>query len=146
MPHWREMMDSKSKYVAAWDLKGKDVTLRIAKVSGEVIEDKLKGTKDRKPAIYFEPRPGSKEACKPLVCNVTNAKVITAIYGTADVSKWFGKLITLYPTTTTVGGELRDCVRVRPMMPRDEPAKASAQRDVDPADDVERLNDPSDEP
>lgn len=138
MPHWREMMDSKSPYVAAHDLKGREVVLRISKVVGGVVEDHLKGTKDRKPLIHFEPRPGADKACKPLVCNVTNAKAISAMYGN-DVTKWSKKLIAIYPTTTSVGGEVKDCVRVRPNKPSEDSFSKSG---ADPSEDDSRLDHP----
>lgn len=148
MPHWREWMDNKSDYVKAWDLKGREVTLQIAKAQQGTIEDKKKRKKDRMPVVYFVAKPG-KEACKPLGMNVTNCKTVSGMYGN-DPTKWPGKWITLYPTTTDSSDGVVDCIRIRPMVPqdtRDDSPKADKQptRDIDPADDVERLNDPSDE-
>ena len=49
---------------------------------------------------------------------VTSSKVIQDLYG-KDPREWIGKSITIYPTTCRgVGGDMVDCVRVRPEIPR----------------------------
>lgn len=107
MPDFRSFFDQ--PYVGAWDLNGKDVTVTISKVAGgEVMGDG--GRKSRKLILYFEGKD------KPMVCNKTNGKTIAALYGN-DASDWIGKSITLYPTTTTMGSETKDCIRVRPRVP-----------------------------
>lgn len=109
MPHWREMQDNNNRYVAAFDLKGKDWTLRIVEVKSEQV-DNQKGDKKRKVVVYFE------KAEKPFLSNTTNCKTIASLYGT-NVDGWKGRSVTLYPTTTTAFGEVVDCIRVRPMKP-----------------------------
>lgn len=110
MPHWREMQDNNNRYVAAFDLKGKEVTVKIADVKSEKVDD-VKGNSKRKVIVYFE------RAEKPFLSNTTNCKTIAALYGT-NVDGWKGKSITLYPTTTSAFGEVVDCIRVRPTAPR----------------------------
>ena len=107
MPHFRELMDNDNKYVAAFDLKGKDVTLTIKDVKSEKVESN-KGDAKRKVIVYFD------AAKKPFLANTTNCKTIAALYGT-DVEMWKGKAITLYPTTTSAFGEVVECIRVRPV-------------------------------
>jgi hypothetical protein len=96
-------------YVAAYDLGGKDVTVTITKViAGDLTDNK--GKKTKKPLVYFE------GAEKALVLNATNGKTIAGMYGNI-CEDWIGKRITMFPTTTDVGGETKECIRVRPKIP-----------------------------
>ncbi len=108
MPHWRTMQDNDNRFVAAFDLGGKDVTLTIKEVKTEKV-DSQKGESKRKVAVYFD------GARKPLLANVTNCKTIANLYGT-DTDRWKGKTITLYPTTTSAFGEVVECIRIRPIV------------------------------
>jgi hypothetical protein len=49
---------------------------------------------------------------KRLVLNATNAKLIGAMHGD-EMDLWIGKVIKLYPTTTTMNGSVVPCIRVR---------------------------------
>lgn len=105
---WRAMMDK--TFIGSWDLGDKDFTLTIKEVKPMKMRS-AKGDGDKnKPVIWFE------EAQKPLVANATNCKIIAALY-TNDTRKWVGKKITLYKTTTQLGRDTVDCVRVRPTTP-----------------------------
>lgn len=106
--HWKSLTDR--EYIFAFDLKGMDVTVTIAKVvAGELTS--TGGRKTKKPVVFFE----DKE--KGLALNATNAKTIATLYGNY-VEKWIGQTITIYPTTTTMGGETVECIRVRPKLPK----------------------------
>jgi hypothetical protein len=113
------------KYLGAWNLvdgdgKKKDYTLTISDVKAEkvVLEG---GQQNKKPLIRFE------RTELPMVCCKTNAKTIAAMYGN-DTSKWVGRRITLFATTTQVGGQEKDCIRVRPTIPTEKEApRAPAQ-------------------
>lgn len=125
MPHWKTMMDK--EFMGAHDLEGRERTLEIANVTaGEVIGEGNK--KSKKPVASFA------NAKKKLALNSTNCKTIAALYGN-DTVQWRGKLITIYPTTTKFGGEVVDCIRVKPVMP---PASKSA-----PANDAARNDQPA---
>jgi len=109
MPDYRTMYDN--AYLYAFDLQGRDVTVEIAKVvGGELVGEG--GRKSKKPIVHF------KDKERGLALNKTNGKAIAAMYGT-DTSKWIGKRVTLYPTTTQFGGETKDCIRVRPGVPKE---------------------------
>jgi len=114
MAHFMTMFDP-SKYVAAWELNGREVTLTIAKVERGEIQSERGSAK--KAVITF------KEAQKPFIANKTNCRVIASLYGT-DTTKWVGQRITIYPTTTTAKGETVECIRVRNVAP---PEKGAAQ-------------------
>lgn len=97
-------------YIFAFDLNGKDVNVRIKQVkAGTLVGER--GKKDKKPVAYFH----GKE--KALALNATNCKTIATMYGN-DVDDWVDKWITLYPTTTEMGGQTVECIRVRPRAPQ----------------------------
>jgi hypothetical protein len=98
-------------FLGSWDVPaGKDLVLTIAKVEGKTLTS-ARGS-NKKPVISFaEPNRA------PMIANKTNSKVIATLYG-KDVTKWIGKQIAVYATTTSVGGETTDCLRVRPMVPQ----------------------------
>lgn len=107
MPHWKSMVDR--DYIFAFDLNGKDVSVEITRVvAGELTGQG--GRKSKKPIAYFKGKD------KGLALNATNCKTIAALYGN-DTTNWVGKRITLYPTTTTMGSETVECIRVRPRAP-----------------------------
>lgn len=111
MPDFRSMFDS--KYLGAFhlvDAQGnkKDTTVTIAKVEAQKI--KSERGEDKKPVVFFEGHD------LPLICNKTNGKVIAGMYGN-ETRGWIGKRITLFSTTTSVGGKECDCIRVRPTIP-----------------------------
>jgi hypothetical protein len=99
-------MDSDNRYVAAYELGGKDVTLRIKAVGSAAVEGP-KGNK-KKCIITFD------GARKPFLANPTNCKTIAAMYGN-DADAWVGKTITLFATTTASPEGVVDCIRVRPI-------------------------------
>lgn len=119
MAHWKSMMDR--DFMFAFDLQGKDVTVTIDRVvAGELTG--TSGRKSKKPLCYF--REGRDK--KPLALNATNCKAIASLYGN-DTDGWVGKRVTLYPTTTQMGGETVDCIRVRPSKPPERAAPKPAE-------------------
>jgi hypothetical protein len=114
-------------YIAAHDLRGKDVVKTIKTVAIEKLR-MTGGRQEKKPVVLFSDTP------KKLVLNKTNAKLIAAQHG-CDTDQWAGRKIVLYPTTTLLGPNTVDCVRVREQAPRKpEPAHQSATPDEDPFD------------
>ncbi len=112
MPHWRAMTDRKGPWLYAEHLpRDRDVVVEIARVvKGEVEGEN--GRKTKRPAVHFK----GKE--RPLAVNATNAKTIAGLYGPLTEA-WVGKSITLYVTQTKdPHGEMVDCIRVRPKVPR----------------------------
>jgi hypothetical protein len=116
MPHYKNLFPT--KYIAAHNLDGKDVTLTIRAVV-EREEVKTQRGSDLVGILYFEEtlksaKPGVEE--KRFILKPTNGDSIAALYG-PDYTKWIGKRITLYPTTTSIGGKTVDCIRIRPNIP-----------------------------
>lgn len=108
MPDFRTFFDS--EYLYAFHLAGREVTVTIDRVTGGELTG-TGGKKARKPVVFFRGKD------KPMALNKTNGKTIAAMYGN-DVSKWVGKQVTLYPTTTNFGNETVECIRIRPGIPR----------------------------
>lgn len=108
MPHYKKLYNDKD-FLFAFDLDGREVTVTIEKcIAGEIVGEQ--GRKDKVPVLFFV---GKK---KRLGLNKTNGKTIAAMYGT-ETNAWAGKAITLFPTTTPFGGEIKECIRIRPMIP-----------------------------
>lgn len=103
MPHYKLMYPS--EYLAACDLGGKEVSVKILSVSLEEIHG-ADGRKETKPVVTFE------KAKKRLVLCKTNAKAIAKRHGT-DTDDWTGKSVTVYPTTCQAFGAEVECIRVR---------------------------------
>ena len=119
-----------SHILRVWHLLGKARVYRITRVSclTSVIIDKGKQKVQRQPKLELATRDGVVLEL-PLLLNKVNAKAIAQLYGKRPAD-WVGKWIELYPTTTEVGGEVRDCIRIRNQVPgtarprkgREEPA------------------------
>lgn len=111
MPHWKKYTDK--TYIGSWDFPdGKDFTVEIERVEGGELHNPQTNSKQRKPLVYF------KGATKALVLNTTNANTIVSLAGSPMTEDWVGTKITLYATTTNVGGQTVDCIRVRPKAPK----------------------------
>lgn len=73
-----------SKYIAAADLKGRQIVCVIDRVAIETI-----GEHDRKPVMYFQ------GGGKGMVLNKTNAQTIAYIHG-EETDNWSGKSVELF--------------------------------------------------
>lgn len=102
--HWKQLVNP--DYIGAYALpNGDDLTVTIKSVAREVVT--MAG--------------GKKEECtvvqlvnnKPFIINATNSKSIHKLYG-PYIEEWAGKQITLFASTTKFGGELVECLRIRP--------------------------------
>lgn len=101
-----------SSVLRVWHLRGKDCTFKITGVAR--LASTFKGEDRKQPLLQLVNRKGN--ATLPLALNKTNAKTIAALYGN-NPFQWVGKTITLFPSTTDVGGETRDCIRIRNQVP-----------------------------
>jgi hypothetical protein len=117
------------KYLGAWNLidddgNRRDVRVTIESVSAQQIVGEG-GKQNKKPVLKFRGKD------LPMVAGKTVAKVIAGMYGN-DTKGWIGKDIVLYPTQTQVGGDTKDCIRVRPTVPT---SKATAPAARQPGED-----------
>ncbi len=98
-----------SSVYRVWHLNGKERTYRITKVTR--LDSEFRGEMRKQPLLRLEDSKGNAVSL-PLALNKTNAKTVAGLYGNRPAS-WVGKLITIYPTTTDVGGRTEDCIRIR---------------------------------
>lgn len=108
--HWKQLVNT--DYIGAYALGGEDLTLTIRETRRELVIG-ANGKKEDCMVIHWMERD-----YKPLILNRTNAKSITKLLGSAYVEDWSGKRVTLYPTTTKFGGEVVECLRIRPTLPK----------------------------
>ncbi len=106
-----------SKYLKADDLQGKDVVVKIARVTMEDF-DGDKGN-ESKLIIAFAGKD------KTLVCNKTNAKTIAKVLNSDETDDWIGKCITIGPREVEFQGDQVWAIRVSLKAPATSaPAKA----------------------
>jgi hypothetical protein len=84
-----------SNFIAAGDLDGRDVTLTIARCADKNTVKREDGKLIDKAVLYF------KETPRGLIAGKTNLRSIRLMLGN-EMSKWPGKQITVYPTTTEI--------------------------------------------
>ena len=109
--HYKKLINP--DYLGAYSLEpGQDMILTIKSVGKEEIT----GTG------------GKKEECivchwvenqKPMILNVTNCKTIAKLVKSPYIEKWAGHRIQIYADMTRFGGEMVECLRVRPKAPED---------------------------
>lgn len=133
MAHWKKFMDK--ELLGAHDLDGRDITVTIVEVNGAELTN---GTKKNKKPVATLASGSGRKLDKKLPLNSTNCKVIEQLSGSPDVDKWKGLRITLYPTTTQMGGETKDCIRIRPHHPKNGKGKPEASLSEQIADEMAR--------
>jgi hypothetical protein len=103
---------NQSNYIKSIEFKGRDVTLTIAGVKLEDLEDD-KNVVKRKGVVYFV------ETKKGWIVNVTNTKALIAMFG-RETDNWVGKKVTLFPEANSQS-ESGFAIRVRgsPDLPKD---------------------------
>jgi hypothetical protein len=103
--HWKRLMNP--DYIGAyWLPPGEDATVTI----DFVVRETITGTGGKKEECTVAHMKGG---VKPFILNATNSKSIASLYGNF-IEDWAGKQITLYATTTRMGGETVECLRIRP--------------------------------
>ena len=101
------------EYLGAWDLNETgDTVLTIDHTERSDVKND-RGT-EKKLTVHF------KEARKPMICNVTNAKAISKAVGSTKVENWENKAVALYRATISAFGETRECIRIRDYAPKQE--------------------------
>lgn len=107
--HWKETLPG--EFLGAYSLNEQDMVVTIKSAGPEIITG-TNGKKEQCLVIHFH------ENILNMVCNKTNAKTISKVVGSSFLEHWKDKKITLYPTTTKFGGEVVECIRVRPTAPK----------------------------
>jgi hypothetical protein len=116
--HWKKLVDP--RYIGAYALpNGNDLTVTIELVQLETV--KMMGGKEEDHSIMYL------KGQKPMILNATNSKSIHKLYG-PYIEDWAGKQITLYASTAKLGGELVECLRIRPNIPAREKKSIGGER------------------
>lgn len=97
------------KWLKCVHLQGREWTLQIESVDAGTVEGE-KGRKSAKPVLRF------KGVKLPFAISKTDTKTLVSLYG-PKVSQLVGRWVTLFPTTTTLGGATVECIRIRPTVP-----------------------------
>lgn len=106
--HWKKLVNP--VYLAFCDLTG-DLNVKIVSVGREMV----KGQNGKQEECTVARLDGQ----KPFIVNRTNAKVISRLLKSPYIEDWVGKTITLFQTYTSVAGEQVECLRVRPILPKE---------------------------
>lgn len=107
LTHWKKLVDP--RYIGAYALPdGNDLTVTIQEVRRETIT-MMGGKKEDHSIMYLVGH-------KPMILNATNSKSIHKLYG-PYIEHWAGQQITLFASTAKMGGELVECLRIRPSVP-----------------------------
>jgi hypothetical protein len=118
--HWKQLIDPRFLGVYALP-NGEDMTVTINYVQKETVT-MMGGKKEDHSLAYMV-------ETKPLILNSTNSKTIEKLYG-PYIEDWSGKRITLYASTTKLGSEMVECLRIRTKIPAEvKPALPEARMD-----------------
>lgn len=117
------------KWLRCIHLRGREVTVQIEAVEKGVVEGE-RGRKANKPVLRFRGQP------LPFAISKTDTKTLVRLYG-PKAADLVGKWITLVPSTTSLGNDTVDCIRIKPSVPngRTTPNTPSVPHEVgnDPA-------------
>ena len=125
--HWKQLQNN--DWIGAYALTdGQDLTLTIDKAMQEQVTGN-NGKREMCLTVHWLERD-----YKPMIVNRTNAKTITKVTGSPYIEDWHGKAITLYVDTTRLGGDIVECLRVRPYAPKQTKQTATANTELVCAD------------
>jgi len=96
-----------SRYVKGEDLKGKDVTVTIARIQPEKMRPNPQSPEIERFVLY------TAEGKKGIVLSKTLASQIARSVGSYDTDDWMGKKVTLFPEPMVVAGIQRVAIRIR---------------------------------
>ena len=110
LTHWKKT--THPDYLGSYALTPEqDMILTIKSAATETITG-TGGKKEEKLVIHFM------ENVKPMICNRTNAKVISKVHKTPYIEQWVGKVVQLYSARIQAFGEDVDALRIRDFMPQ----------------------------
>jgi len=107
--HYKRLMNT--DYIGAYSLdEGKDLIVTISSVA----QDEVTGDGGKKESLIV----AQLKDQKPFIINATNAKSITKVIGSPYIEDWSGKSVTLFVSTTRLGKDMVECLRVRDFAPK----------------------------
>ena len=95
------------RYATGEDLRGKAVTVTIAKVTQEKMHPQPNAPEVERWVVFF------KETQKGVILSRTLAYQIAEAIGDEETDHWIGNQITLYPQSMTVAGKHVIAIRAR---------------------------------
>lgn len=109
------------RFLGSWDVMDGELTLTIADFKEEVVEGE-KGLKERKCVLYF-----AEKDVLPMICNLTNRKMLAKLYHTTDSAKLKGKLVLIGTDKVKAFGKIHDALRIRATIPTGKAQTAPAK-------------------
>lgn len=107
--HWKKFTNP--DFLGAYAIEpDEDLILTIKSVGNESFTGQG-GKKDEGLVIRFE-------EAKPMICNATNAKMITKVLKTPYIEEWVGQRIALGVQTVSAFGDMVEALRVQPYKPK----------------------------
>lgn len=107
--HWKTLFHNKTLLLGSHNLnEGEELVAEISEVSLQVIKN-MSGKDEEVAVINFTNAP-------PMVMNITNAKIISSLYGDLYTG-WIGKSIQLYATQVKAFGNVTMALRVKGAIP-----------------------------
>ena len=111
--HWKKL--NNPDYLGSWDFQpGEEKILTIKEVKRESVYNPSSSGKEECTVAHFV------ENTKPLILNVTNAKMIAKVWGTPFIEDWANRKIIVKVKKISAFGEMVDAVRVSPNRPAEE--------------------------
>lgn len=109
MTHWKKLTNP--DYLGAYSMEeGQDLILTIDSVTREVVPGP-EGKKEECTVLHW------KEQQKPMILNVTNAKMIERLLKTPYIEQWSGHRVQIGTAKVKAFGEVVDALRVRDFLP-----------------------------
>ena len=111
--HWKKL--NNPDYLGSWDFQpGEEKILTIKEVKRESVYNPSSSGKEECTVAHFV------ENTKPLILNVTNAKMIAKVWGTPFIEDWANRKIIVKVKKISAFGEMVDAVRVSSDRPVEE--------------------------
>lgn len=109
--HWKKLTNP--DYLGAYALEpGQDITVTIKSVRVENIVG-ADGKKEDCTVMRFV------EAVKPMILNVTNAKMLEKLFKTPYIEQWSGRKIQIGVESVKAFGDVVDALRIRKFLPKE---------------------------
>ena len=126
MTHWKKLTNP--DYLGAYSLKpGQDIILTIERVQVEMVTSP-DGKKEECMVCHWQ------EQEKPMILNITNAKMIQKLLKTPYIEEWSGRRIQICVERVKAFGEIVDALRVRNFLPEKKAVKCErCGEDIKPA-------------
>lgn len=114
MTHWRKLTNP--DYLGAYALEdGRDLILTIREVKQELVTGP-EGKKEQCLVCHW------REDAKPMILNMTNAKMIEKLLKTPYLEEWTGRRVQIGSEKVRAFGETVEALRVRSFLPSEEEA------------------------